>query len=193
MSLTELIAPLYNSKELQQLGLEEKAVKVLNKFIDARGEYISLSEARHNFKTITSQDVFAIVTELESIGYLIGKLDKGRQVYKFNDTSARTAVAVPLDKIKAEQKRFEERLSKKIERAAKTIEKYKNLGSLVEVVKEEPDKTSEQIKLERDFLLNKQEYIPQSSSAKSAKELHESQECDSKFCRFCAFEQNKEF
>lgn len=188
MGLTELIAPLYNSKELQQFSLEEKAVKILQKFIDSQGKYISLSAAKHNYKNISAQDVFIIAAELERLGYVLGKLDKGRLVYKFNDTSQRTEVSIPIDNIKAAQKRFEERLSKKIERAAKTIEKYKNLGSLVEVVETKDAKNEHDIELERQLMKGttpQKEYVPTFVSVKTALELHEAKECNPANCRFC--------
>src|SRR4051812_42592393 len=75
MSLTDLFAPVYSCKGISKFKLEEKAVKVLQKFIEQLNTYLSLSAAKRNFKSITSQDMFIIVSELERIGYLIGKID----------------------------------------------------------------------------------------------------------------------
>jgi hypothetical protein len=195
MSITELLAPIYNDKDLQRLGLEEKAVKILNRFIERSEEYLSLSAAKQNYKSITSHEVFAIISTLERIGYVIGKLDRGRSVYKFNNTSQRTAVSVPLSHIELQQKRFEERLAKKIERAAKTIERYKNLGSIVEIVSSKEDKVEKDREVERQMVkgvMPQKDYTPTMISVKTALEKHQSNECDSTTCRFCLLAQGLE-
>jgi hypothetical protein len=195
MSISELLSPIYTNEELKRFKLEEKAVKVLNRFIEQSGKFISLSAARQNYRHITSQDIFIIVSELERIGYIIGRLERGRIVYKFNNSAERTAVSVPLTQIEYNQKRFEERLARKIERAAKTIERYKNLGSLVEVVDTKEQKIEEDREVERQMVkgnMPEREYTPTFLSVKTALELHEAKECDPKTCRICKLEQDKE-
>jgi len=196
MGLTELFLPVYNCEGIKKFNLEEKAVKLLQKYVESLDSYLSLNAAKKNFKSITSQDAFIIVSELERIGYLIGKIDKGRMVFKFNNTSERSKISVPLSDIEYAQKRYEERLAKKVERAAKTIERYKNLSSLIEIKDKE---TSDRENLFDVSLLPVEneavmltEKLKQSKS-RTALEIHEQ---DHKFkidpnCRFCAMEQDK--
>lgn len=194
MSLTELFAPVYACEGIKKFKLEEKAVKLLQKFVESIDTYLSLNAAKKNFKSISSQDAFIIVSELERIGYLIGKIDKGRMVFKFNNTSERSKISVPLSDIEYAQKRYEERLAKKVERAAKTIERYKNLSSLTEI-KDKSDIQRENffdvslLPVENEAVMLT-EKLKQSKS-KTALELHQDKECDSSVCRFCAMEQDK--
>lgn len=168
MSLVEIFEPIYKNKALQDRGLEDKAVSIYTKFIEQRDKYLSLSASRKNLRSITSQEAFICVAELEKMGYLIGKIDKCRLVYKFNDGMERTDISVPLSKIDAAQKHFEDKIAKKIDKARRVLEKYEDRKNLLSPLRAEKEEIEQVL-------------------TKSALELHQDKECDPSTCNFCGF------
>lgn len=168
MSLVEIFEPIYRNKALQERGLEDKAVSIYTKFIEKKDSYLSLSAAKKNLRSVTSQEAFICAAELEKMGYLVGKIDKARLVYKFNDGMERTDISVPLSKIDAAQKYFEDKIAKKIDRARKVLERYEDRKNLLSPARTEVEESNQILQ-------------------KTALELHEAKECDPNTCRLCGF------
>lgn len=159
MSFTEVFSPIYQNVSLQGRKLEDKAVRLYTKFVQNKDTYLSLAAAKKNFRDITSQEVFICVAELEKMGYLVAKIDKARLVYKFNDGTDRTNLSVPLSKIDAAQKLFEDKIERKIERARKVLEKYQDKKNL-KLDKQEDQNSSSSAEQRTAMEIHEQDHVP---------------------------------
>jgi len=130
MDIHNKISLLYQNEAIHRFGLEEKATKVLLKFLEYwqkdPQKYLTSAEVRRNFRSITSEDVRILLHELEGMRLIVGRIKLAQFRYKFNDdlskwTSFSKEDIEGLVKLKQFQ---DEKLRKKFERSKKFIEEF---------------------------------------------------------------------
>lgn len=162
---------------------EKIVCRLFTLYFKDKERFWSFAEVHKNFKTVSCEDARLILTELERCGMVITKSEKSRLWYKYNDdvTKFTNNSEFNTEKIIEIRKAYEEKLRKKIERARKFLRKV-----------EQPKPPREKDCLD-DFIQSEYgQTSPEITLQKTAKDLHDSKECDPLFCRFCAMEQNKE-
>ena len=172
-SIREEVAKLAESDFIVKYGLMQKATQVLIKLIAASErdpeKFLTFAEVRRNFRSITTDEVFAITGEFEKLKLIETRHNKTKLVMRFNVLGLETN---GFDQVRQERLKnyIHERENKRLEHARKVLKEFEE--------RERPK-------------VSQQQQFSSSNNTKTPFELHDSKECDPTVCRFCALEQDK--
>lgn len=161
------LAKLTESEFIVKYNLVEKATQVLLKLIAASekapDKFLTLAELRRNFKSITTDEVYAITGEFEKLNLVETTVQRTKLVVRFNILGLETN---NFDLVRQEKLRnyIKDKENKRVEHARKVLKEF------------EQRQTKDRSQLGQTLC----ETLP-----KTARELHIDKECDPNTCKFC--------
>jgi hypothetical protein len=173
MIIREKIDLIYTNEAIHRFSLEDKASKVLVKFLEFwqkdKERYVSPAEVRRNFRTITSEDLRIILHEFEKMRLIVGKIYLAQFIYKFNDDPEKwTAFSKDdVENIVRLKNKTDEKLRKKFERSKKFVEDFQQKQTELDQVK---DLSTSQLHEERSMLeIHEQDHVAQQKEVKECR------------------------